>query len=168
MPTDLQRDAKDAESRLRIIGEKLRKTNSSGLAFSRLSGPQRSVLQVLIRSTSPLSHKELCHALGLSQSAVSWTADRLIHCGMVVRRPDPIDARIVRLEASAEVRQLHNVILPAFRITQLSTALSKTTDRRRRVILDGLEELQKLLEDDYDPVATTKNSLKQGKGQTLL
>ncbi len=61
---------------------------------------QLSVLSQL--RDGPLAMRELSKRVGVSESAATSTADRLVRQGLVERRSDPNDRRIVRLELCAE------------------------------------------------------------------
>jgi DNA-binding MarR family transcriptional regulator len=142
----LARQASEVERLLTMIREHLRKPVSAAYAKGGLTGPQRSVMQVLVRSPQPLSIQQVRSELGLAQSTVSGIVDRLVQLGTITRRPDPADGRGVLLEPSAEVRRFLRTQLPALTATPIAAALRRTTPARRAQILSALTSLNELLQ----------------------
>jgi len=142
--TSLARQASEVERLLTMIREHLRKPVSAAYAKGGLTGPQRSVMQVLVRSPQPLSVQQVRRELGLAQSTVSGIVDRLVQLGTVTRRSDPADGRSVLLEPSAEVRRFLRTQLPALSVTPIASALHRTTPARRAQIVSALTSLNEL------------------------
>jgi DNA-binding MarR family transcriptional regulator len=71
-----------------------------------VSGPQRLALRI-IELTPGISAGELALALDLHRSTVSGLAKRLEHLGLLTRRTDTSDRRVVFLELTAAGRKLN-------------------------------------------------------------
>jgi len=56
-----------------------------------------------IRDHSGKKMAEIAHEMGMRKSALSQVVERLVRRGIVVRIPDPIDRRVVRLELTSEI-----------------------------------------------------------------
>jgi DNA-binding MarR family transcriptional regulator len=70
-----------------------------------LSHAQVGMLYLLAHHTES-SVKEAADFLGITKSAVTQLADPLDAKGLIARRPDPADRRIVRLSLTPQGRQL--------------------------------------------------------------
>ena len=136
------------ERLLSTIREELRKPVSSAFSAGGLTGPQRMVMQVLVRADRPLLLKEVQKELRLAQSTVSEIVRRLVGKGLIRKTPSPTDGRGVRLEPSSEVRAFLKDAVPELAATPLFRALQQTSPLRRRQILRALRDLAALLEGD--------------------
>jgi len=145
-PTLVQTQAREAERLLTRVREQLRKPVNAIFAADGITGPQRSVMQVLVTSPKPVSVKELRRELGLAQSTVSGIVDRLVQRGLMQRTTDPADRRSVLLEPSTAVRDFLQTQVPVLSATPLAAALQRTTPARRREILSALALLDDLLQ----------------------
>lgn len=85
------------------IQRELRGRMQSEMAQGELTGPQRAVMQALMKSGG-LSLKELSGQVHLAHSTVSGIVDRLEAKEMVERRVHETDARVTVVEVSAGVR----------------------------------------------------------------
>jgi DNA-binding MarR family transcriptional regulator len=71
-----------------------------------ISGPERLALRI-IEVEAGISAGQLAVALDLHRSTVSGLAKRLAHLGLLTRRTDPADRRVVFLEVTAAGRKLN-------------------------------------------------------------
>ena len=138
--TTLSQIAREIDQHLRAIQRTLRKPVESGL-----TGPQRSVLQTVVRSGG-LSLKEASHEVGLAHSTVSGIVDRLEKQGLVERHTDPRDRRVNRIIASKVVRDHLRDTLPALLAHPLVEALRRAKPAERKAILDGLRTLRRVMD----------------------
>ncbi|MGO1051346.1 MarR family winged helix-turn-helix transcriptional regulator [Crossiella sp. CA198] len=67
---------------------------------------QQLRLLLVIAIQGPLSSQELTHALKVSPATVTGLVDRLVAHGYVLRRDDPNDRRIRRIEPTKEGQEL--------------------------------------------------------------
>ena len=142
----VQSQAREAERLISSIREHLRKPVNAAFAEGELTGPQRSVMQVLVTRTKPISLTELRHELGLAQSTVSGIVDRLAQRGLIVRDIDPSDRRSFLLESSPAVRHFLRTQVAKLSATPLAAALGRTSPARRSAILASLSQLYELLQ----------------------
>jgi DNA-binding MarR family transcriptional regulator len=105
---------------------------------------QHIVLSVLWEADG-LSPGEIAHRLGVATPTVVNTATRMQEAGLVVRRPDPADARLVRLyltehgravrrpvqEARAALEREATATLTPAELDHLQSALRKIITRLR-------------------------------------
>ncbi|HEY0449065.1 MarR family transcriptional regulator [Actinophytocola sp.] len=102
----------EAVTRLRrVIGRLARLLNASSSGEG-LTPTQASVLG-LVAYRGPLGLAELTELEGLNPTMVSRLVSKLDADGLVRRRPDPADQRVVLLEATDAGRQTHQRILEA-------------------------------------------------------
>ena len=120
-----------------------------------LTAPQLGVLQTLVEelraSNGGLSVSELSRRMGLAHSTVSGIVDRLEQRELVRRVPQREDRRFVSVELSRPVQKWLRVELPAARVGPLALAMNKASPRQRKVVLEGLETLHRLLEAERGP-----------------
>jgi DNA-binding MarR family transcriptional regulator len=147
----VQTQAREAERLLSNIREQLRKPVAAAFAQGDLTGPQRSVMQVLVASPNPLSINDLRRELGLAQSTVSGIVDRLVQRELIVRATDPADRRSILLEPTTVVRHFLKTQVPELSATPLAQALGRTTPARRNAILQSLAQLHELLQRPNSP-----------------
>src|SRR5215471_16032096 len=95
--------AEAIERDIREIREELRRPLEAEIARGHLTGPQRSVMQVVFHSDG-VSLKELCRRVSLSHSTVSGIVDRLAARGMLERHTDSKDRRFSRIRVTRIVR----------------------------------------------------------------
>jgi DNA-binding MarR family transcriptional regulator len=135
--------AQEIDQHLRAIRQELRRPVEAEFAKGRLTGPQRSVMQVLVNS-SGLSLKELSRQVGLAHSTVSGIVDRLEKQGLVERQTDGRDRRVTKIDASSRVRDFMRNTLPALEVHPIEEALSRAKPSERAAILEGLRILRRL------------------------
>ena len=135
--------AQEIDQHLRAVRQSLRQPVEAEFAKGGLTGPQRSVMHVLVHS-SGLSLKELSRQVGLAHSTVSGIVDRLEKQGLVERRTDSHDRRVTKIAASARVRNYVRNTLPVLEIHPLEEALGRAKPAERAAILEGLRILRRL------------------------
>ncbi len=109
-----------------------------------LSMPQIRVLFFLNRS-GPSAVGEVAAGVGVSQPSATETLDRLVRAGLVKRKVDPADRRVVRNKLTAAGRAM--VERPwEMRRAVLARALRDVPEASRAAIVDGLELLCSALE----------------------
>ncbi len=137
--------AQEVDQHLSIIRQRLREPLETEFARGGLTGPQRMVMQVLVRSEG-LSLKELSARLSLAHSTVSGIVDRLQARGMVVRRRDEADGRATIIAPSSEVRDFVANRMPELAISPLTEALRGASGSEQATVLRGLRKLRALIE----------------------
>jgi DNA-binding MarR family transcriptional regulator len=88
---------------------------------------------------------ELAGRLGISLSAATGLADRLVQQGMIERKPDPQDRRIVRVETSSAGRRTHAAIHKE-KQRLMAAALAKVTRPALERMAESLALLSACLE----------------------
>lgn len=88
---------------------------------------------------------ELAGRLGISLSAATGLTDRLVQQGMIERKPDPQDRRIVRVEVSKIGRRTH-AAMHKEKQRLMAAALAKVTRPELEQIADSLALLKDCLE----------------------
>jgi DNA-binding MarR family transcriptional regulator len=136
--------AQDIDRELRAIRSALRKPLDAAIARGELTGPQRGIMEILVRSDG-LSLKELSRQAELAHSTVSGIVDRLEKRGMVTRQADAEDGRLSRIAVTGEVREFVRDKLPGIAIAPLAGALRHATPGQRARIVDGLRTLRRVL-----------------------
>jgi MarR family transcriptional regulator, organic hydroperoxide resistance regulator len=140
--------AQEIDQHLRAVQRTLRQPVEAEFSRGGLTGPQRSVLHVLVRMSGPvgLSLKELSRQVGLAHSTVSGIVDRLEKQGLVERQKDRKDQRVTLIVASKVVRDYVRDALPALAYPPLVEALRGAKPAERGVILEGLRVLRRVLD----------------------
>ena len=98
-------------------------------------------VQVLIAlGRGPHSIGRLAEAVGVSAPAASQLVDRLSEHGMVERRPDPADRRVVLVDYAPGMQDIARKMMEG-RGRKLGEALGRMTDEEARALLKGLKLL---------------------------
>lgn len=98
-------------------------------------------VQVLIAlGKGPHSIGRLAEAVGVSPPAASQLVDRLSEHGMVERRPDPADRRVVLVDYVPGMQDIARRMMEG-RGRKLREALGRMTDEEARALLKGLKLL---------------------------
>ena len=98
-------------------------------------------IQVLIALTrGPRSVGKLANELGVSPPAATQLVDKLTAHGMVCRRNDPTDRRVVLVDYVEGMHEVARTIV-AKRRRPLQAAMSKMTDDEARAFVKGLRLL---------------------------
>lgn len=106
-------------------------------------------IQIMITLASgPQSVGRLAEALGVSRPAVTQLVDRLVGYGMVERRHDPDDGRVVLVDYAAGDREAARRIIAARR-RPLERAVQGLDDDEARVFLRGLKLLAEELRAEH-------------------
>jgi DNA-binding MarR family transcriptional regulator len=141
----LARLAEEIDQHLRIVRQVLRQPVEAEFSRGGLTGPQRSVMHVVVRSDG-MSLKDLSKQVGLAHSTVSGIVDRLETRGLLERKTDAADGRTRRIAASKVVRNYLRDTLPGLEIHPLVEALRRAKPAEREQILDGLRTLRRIVE----------------------
>src|ERR1700683_134043 len=107
----LHKLAQEVDQHLSVIRQRLREPLETEFARGGLTGPQRVVMEALVRSEG-LSLKQLSAKVNLAHSTVSGIVDRLQARGMVVRSTDKTDGRATVIAPSPEVRDFVSNRMP--------------------------------------------------------
>ncbi len=108
-----------------------------------VSAPRLSVLSVLVFS-GPRRIGELARAEQVEPPTISRLVDALVRDGLVVREPDPDDARAVIVRATPEGRRTLERGR-AQRLEALEASLRGLSDRELRALGGGVEVLERIL-----------------------
>jgi DNA-binding MarR family transcriptional regulator len=134
----------EAAERLRMIVGRLGRTLRLTHADGSLPPSQREVLATIVRS-GPLRLSELAAEEGINPTMLSRILGHLENAGLVARRPDEADARVVHLSATATGRALHEEMRNE-RTDALFDALGQLSVDQRKVIFEALPALEILVE----------------------
>src|SRR5271156_5005159 len=137
--------AREGDQHLGVFRQRLREPLETEFARGGLTGPQRMVMQALVKSQG-LSLKELSAQVSLAHSTVSGIVDRLQARGLVERRRDDADGRATIITASATVRDFLSTRMPQLTMSPLLEALRAATATERSIVLRGLRKLRALTE----------------------
>lgn len=137
--------AREIDRRLRTVRQLLRKPAEAAYAHGNLTGPQRSAMEILLKSGG-MSLKDLSTQLGLSHSTVSGIVDRLEGQGMIERQVVENDRRFSRIVVTKPVRDFLRDTLPGLTIHPLAEALRNARPAERRLALEGVRMLSRILE----------------------
>ena len=136
--------AQEIGQHIRVIRRTLQQPVEAGFSRSGLTGPQRSVMDAVVR-LGALSLKEASRQVGLAHSTVSGIVDRLEKHGLVERQTDKKDHRVTLIVPSKVVRDYVRNTLPTLVTNPLVEALQRAKPAQRRAILDGLRILRRVL-----------------------
>jgi DNA-binding MarR family transcriptional regulator len=134
----------EAAERLRKIVGRLGRTLRLTHADGSLPPSQREVLSTIVRN-GPLRLSELAAEEGINPTMLSRILGHLETAGLVTRRADAADARVVHLAATEKGQALHEEMRNE-RTDALFYALGKLPAEQRRVIIEALPALEKLVE----------------------
>jgi DNA-binding MarR family transcriptional regulator len=136
--------AAEIDRELRAIRQILKQPLEAEIAQGRLTGPQLSVMRVLVASEG-MSLKDLSKELGLAHSTVSGIVDRLEKQGLVDRQEDEADRRVSKIVASNVVRKWVRETMPSLEMHPLAEALRGATPSERQQAREGVRILHELL-----------------------
>ena len=137
--------AEEIDLHLKTVRQILRRPVDAEFARGRLTGPQRSVMHVVVQSDG-ISLKDLSKQIGLAHSTVSGIVDRLEMQGLLARKADTNDGRISLISASKAVRDYMRDTLPGLTIHPLVEALRRAKPGERNQIVEGLRTLRRVVE----------------------
>ena len=144
-PKRLTGMAEEIDLHLKTVRQILRRPVDAEFARGRLTGPQRSVMHVVVQSDG-ISLKDLSKQIGLAHSTVSGIVDRLEMQGLLARKADTNDGRISLISASKAVRDYMRDTLPGLTIHPLVEALRRAKPAERIQIVEGLRTLRRVVE----------------------
>jgi DNA-binding MarR family transcriptional regulator len=136
--------AQEMDQHLRAVRRTLRQPVEAEFSRGGLTGPQGSVMQAVVR-LGRVSMKELSRQVGLAHSTVSGIVDRLEKRGLVERHTDKEDGRVNLIVPSKVVRDYVRGTLPSLVVHPLVEALKRAKPGERRVMLEGLRTLRRVL-----------------------
>ncbi len=137
--------ARRFEAQLNGIRRILQRQLEAEYAKGEITGPQRLVMEALIRSQG-MSLKELSAAVSLAHSTVSGIVDRLQKRGLVERHTLREDRRVTQVRVSGAVRDFMRRRVPEMTLHPLVDALRRASPEERRAARIGLDTLEKLLD----------------------
>jgi DNA-binding MarR family transcriptional regulator len=98
-------------------------------------------IQVLIAlARGPCSVGRIADALGVSRPAATQLVDRLVEHGMIERRHDPADRRVVLVDYVPGMHEVAHRIMDVRR-RQLNAALDRLTEQEAGAFFKGLKEI---------------------------
>jgi DNA-binding MarR family transcriptional regulator len=147
---ELRQLALEIEQHLTAIRQEIRRPVEAEFAKGGLTGPQRSVMQALVRSGGG-SLKELTAQVGLAHSTVSGIVDRLEKRGLVNRQPNLDDRRHTRIAVSGEVREFLEKKYPVIASHPIFDVLRRVEVSERNAIVTGVRALRRLLDKKLAP-----------------
>jgi DNA-binding MarR family transcriptional regulator len=145
---ELRQLALEIEQHLTAIRQEIRRPVEAEFAKGGLTGPQRSVMQALVRSGGG-SLKELARQVGLAHSTVSGIVDRLEKRGLVERQPNLDDRRHTRITASNEVTEFLKKKYPVLAAHPILGVLRKAGTAERNTIVTGIRTFRRLLDEQH-------------------
>lgn len=104
-----------------------------------LTMPQLKVL-FLVGGPKPLRPSQIARALGMTLSTATGVVDRLVAQGLVMRREDPSDRRVVLLSATEQGRTMLDRLLSAG-LGHLRQILDSLTLEQLRIVASGIDLL---------------------------
>jgi len=134
----------EAAEQLRKIVGRLARTLRLTHADGSLPPSQREVLATIVRS-GPLRLSELAEEEGINPTTLSRILGHLENSGLVARRPDKADARVVHVSATEGGRALHEE-MRSERTDALFYALGQLSVDQRKLILEALPAFETLVE----------------------
>jgi MarR family transcriptional regulator, organic hydroperoxide resistance regulator len=146
---ELRQLAHEIEQHLTAIRQEIRRPVEAEFAKGGLTGPQRSVMQALVRSGGGGSLKELAKQVGLAHSTVSGIVDRLEKRGLVERQPNLDDRRHTRITASNEVTEFLKKKYPVLAAHPILGVLRKAGTAERNTIVTGIRAFRRLLDEQH-------------------
>ena len=144
----LRQLALEIEQHLTAIRQEMRRPVEAEFAKGELTGPQRSIMQALVRSGGG-SLKELAKQVGLAHSTTSGIVDRLQKRGLVERQPDLDDRRHTRITASNQVTEFLEKKYPVLASDPIFDVLRKARMAERNTIVTGIRALKRLLDEQH-------------------
>ena len=141
---ELRQLAQEIEQHLTAIRQEIRRPVEAEFAKGGLTGPQRSVMQALVKADGQ-SLRELTKQVGLAHSTVSGIVDRLEKRGLVKRQPNPNDRRHTRIIVSQVVREFLEKKYPIIASNPLFDLLRRAEASERNAVVTGIRVLRRLL-----------------------
>ncbi len=98
-----------------------------------LSIPEWRVIAV-VGGFAPLSSNEICRLTEMDKAKVSRAVTRLVAAGLLSRKPDPADQRLIRLAFTKKGRKVYDAIVP--RARALERELTEALEPGEREVLE--------------------------------
>lgn len=140
-----QRVASAAE--LAELSGRLRRALRAGVRrqwpYDQLSTAQLDLLRLLVE-LGPMSVNDAAAHLGVAGNTVSGLVRQLTDDGLVLRKPDPVDRRVGRLQASALARRRLGR-WRGFRDSLLADGLAQLTAADQAALAAAVEPLRRLV-----------------------
>jgi DNA-binding MarR family transcriptional regulator len=131
------------ERLLRRVAVIIKRRGRDILADFEITGPQFNALLTL-RDNPDITMGELCEKLFLACSTATDLIDRMEKNGVLVRRRDPQDRRVIRLAISEKGQQVIAEVVKARR-RYVSSILSNLSDDEKDHLANALEKLHTLM-----------------------
>jgi DNA-binding MarR family transcriptional regulator len=109
-----------------------------------LTFPQNIALQALVEK-SPSTMSELANWLKISHGVATRTVDRLVDKGLVERRHDDVDRRVVLVSLSEDGRDYAEKLV-SLHLEKLYDVFESVSEEQKRAFIDMLEQIDSLLE----------------------
>jgi DNA-binding MarR family transcriptional regulator len=137
--------AERIEQDLGAIRRALRRPLESAAARGHLTLPQTAVMRLVVRSPG-IVLRDLSREISLAHSTVSGIVDRLEKRGLIQRRADPADGRVMRIFPTPAVTSFVRDKIPRLARGPLERALAVATKSERAAIASALRRLRELLD----------------------
>lgn len=134
------------EKYLRKVDYIIRKKGREILNDFNITIPQFTALQILI-SQGDLTVGELSQEMSLACSTITDLVDRMEKSGLVIRKKDKKDKRVVRVEVQPIGYDLVEKVLDK-RIDYLDGKLKGFKEEEKRFLKEALESLYKAMKND--------------------
>ncbi len=116
--------------RLSVAANRVSRALAERYAAHGLSIPEWRVMAV-VGGFAPLSSNEVCRRTEMDKAKVSRAVTRLVAAGLLARRPDETDRRLITLSFTAKGRRTYEAIVPlALALEQELTAMLQPGERR--------------------------------------
>lgn len=134
------------EKYLRKIDHIIRLKGREILSDFNITIPQFTALQILINNPG-MTIGELSQKMALACSTVTDLIDRMERNGLVVRKKDENDKRVVRIEVLSKGHEILDKVLEK-RISYLNNKMDGLTEEQKVLLSEGLEQLYNSMKDD--------------------
>lgn len=124
----------------------LQRRKDDRVPTAELTTPQALALRTIVLD-GPLRMGALAEELGVTVATASRTVDALAERGLVSRKPDPSDARAVRVFPSARGKREHRLRRERF-VRALGLLSDELSEVERRQLAESLETLARLFGQD--------------------
>ncbi len=142
----LIQDVETIDHQLRMIRREVRRAYEADERRAGLTGPQTHAMIVLVRALHEgrdgITIRELSEQMGLAQSTVSSLIERLERKKLLQRQVDPDDRRRTRVVLVEAVKAYLEQHQPS---SSLAAVMEQASAEERKVVLDGLSTLLRLL-----------------------
>jgi len=134
------------EKYLRKIDHIIRLKGREILSDFNITIPQFTALQILINNQG-MTIGELSQKMALACSTITDLIDRMERNGLVIRKKDENDKRVVRIEVLSKGHEIVDKVLEK-RIDYLNTKMKSLTEEQKVFLSEGLERLYDSMKDD--------------------